>query len=397
MSYERPYAGLKVVDISQGIAGPYAGMLLAQYGADVIKVEPLEGDWSRILGAVYGDHTAFSIAGNLGKRGIAVDLKQAKGCEVLARLLRTADVFIEGFRPGVTKRLGFGYEAVASANPRIVYASISGFGQTGPLTEKPGMDPVLQAFTGLLDANRGLDGIPHRVPIIPLDMSTALYAFQAITTTLYARRDQGEGRYIDASLLQSGAALQIVRMMATHLERGEMRSSLTPAGVYPTGDGWLYLLILREKQFAPMCTALEIPEIAGDPRFATNDARLRNEAAMNQVIADALKKRSAAEWSERLAAAGLLQERVNSYADFLRHPHVEAMGAVAWLDQAGVPEPVPVPRLPGMPPLVSGTPTAIAPTLGQHTKAILGEAGYDLAGIASLINNEIVRAAPGGS
>jgi crotonobetainyl-CoA:carnitine CoA-transferase CaiB-like acyl-CoA transferase len=150
MSYEAPFAGLKVIDLSQGIAGPYCAMLLAQQGAQVIKLEsPGDGDWSRVLGVRYGDHTAFSIIGNLGKRSVAIDLKQDDGKAVLWKLIEGADVFIEGFRPGVIKRLGFDYAAVSAREPRIIYLSISGFGQSGPLVDRPAMDPVLQAFTGL--------------------------------------------------------------------------------------------------------------------------------------------------------------------------------------------------------------------------------------------------------
>ena len=182
MSYDAPFAGLKVVDLSQGIAGPYCAMLLAQQGAQVTKVEgPGDGDWSRVLGVRYGEHTAFSIIGNLGKRSVAIDLKQDEGKAVLWRIIEGADVFIEGFRPGVIQRLGFDYEAVAAREPRILYLSISGFGQHGPLVGRPAMDPVLQAFTGLTGENHGEDGIPHRVPVIPVDMVTSLYAFQALS------------------------------------------------------------------------------------------------------------------------------------------------------------------------------------------------------------------------
>ena len=137
MSHEKPYAGLRVIDLSQGIAGPYCAMLLAQHGADVIKVEPPEGDWARVLGPRYGSHTAFSVVGNLGKRGIVLDLKQEGDKETLRRLLRTADVFMEGFRPGVAARLGFDFETVKTLAPGIIYVSVSGFGQTGPLSAKP--------------------------------------------------------------------------------------------------------------------------------------------------------------------------------------------------------------------------------------------------------------------
>ena len=209
MSYAQPFKGLKVVDLSQGVAGPYCAMMLAQYGADVLKVEPTDtGDWSRALGTIYGDHTAYSIPANLGKRSIALDLKSDEGRAVLWRMIEGADVFIQGFRPGVIDRLGFGYQAVSAKEPRILYVSVSGFGLSGPLSERPAMDPVLQAYTGLMAENRGEDGIPHRIPIISIDMSTAIYAFTAVSSALYARRDEPVGRHIEASLMQGGASLQ---------------------------------------------------------------------------------------------------------------------------------------------------------------------------------------------
>ena len=174
MSYEAPYAGIKVVDLSQGIAGPYAAMLLAQQGAEVIKVEPPDGDWARILGRRYGDHTAFSIAGNLGKRSLSVDLKTDEGRKLVQALAAKADVFIEGFRPGVATRLGLGWDELSAANPGLIYLSVSGFGQSGPSRDRPAMDPVLQAFTGMMESNKGKDGVPNRVSFIPVDMCTAL-------------------------------------------------------------------------------------------------------------------------------------------------------------------------------------------------------------------------------
>ena len=231
MSYDKPFAGLKVVDLSQGVAGPYAASMLAQYGADVLKVEPTgpDGDWSRGLGTRYGDQTAYSIAANLGKRSIALDLKQDDGRAVLWRLVRGADVFIQGFRPGVIDRLGFGDRHVAEREQRIIYLSVSGFGQTGPLAERPAMDPVLQAYTGLALENKGGDGLPHRIPIIAIDMSTALYGYAAVATALFARQTEARGRHIEASLLQAAAGLQGVRMMSSYLDGGVTPPTLPPS------------------------------------------------------------------------------------------------------------------------------------------------------------------------
>jgi crotonobetainyl-CoA:carnitine CoA-transferase CaiB-like acyl-CoA transferase len=395
MSYDAPFAGLKVVDLSQGIAGPYCAMLLAQHGADVIKVESLgDGDWARTLGVRYGSHTAFSIIGNLGKRSIAVDLKSEAGREVVWRLLGGADVFIEGFRPGVIARLGFAYEAVAAREPRLLYLSISGFGQAGPLAERPAMDPVLQAYTGLMNENRGEDGVPHRVPVIVVDMSTALYAFQALSAALYARRDEARGRHIDVSLMQSAAALQSIRLVACHLEGGTMKPGGAPGGVFQIADGWMSMVALNDRDWRSLCAAMEMPALADEPRFASPALRLANSDALYAILRPAFAREPWAVWSERLTRARLMHERLNSYADYIVQPHVKATGAIHWLSQAGVHNAVPMPALPGLPPLQDGTPRATAPVAGQHTRAVLAEHGYADAEIDALIAQGVLAAGP---
>ncbi len=394
MSYDAPFAKLKVIDLSQGIAGPYCAMLLAQQGADVIKVEsPGDGDWSRGLGARYGDHTAFSIVGNLGKRAIAIDLKQDEGKAVLWRLIAGADVFIEGFRPGVIQRLGFGFEAVSARESKLLYLSISGFGQTGPLAERPAMDPVLQAFTGLTGENHGDDGIPHRVPVIPVDMVTSLYAFQALSSALYARRDESKGRYLDASLLQGAAGLQAIRMMSAYLEGGTVRPGGVPAGIFKTVDGWMSITAIRQNEWLALCQALEQTALIEDPRFVTLKARFEHEAVLMDLLRKVIALQSSAELAKRLSKADVMHERVNRYADFLKEPHVVQTQAVAWLSQPDVSQPVPLGNLPGMAPFRDGTPLATAPRVGHHTEAILLEHGFAASEIADLATRKVIELA----
>jgi crotonobetainyl-CoA:carnitine CoA-transferase CaiB-like acyl-CoA transferase len=393
MSYDAPFAGLKVVDLSQGVAGPYCAMLLAQHGADVIKVEPTgEGDWSRTLGKRYGGHTAYSIPANLGKRSIALDLKSVEGKEVLWRLIGGADVLLEGFRPGVLERLGFGYEAVAKREPRILYLSVSGFGQTGPLAGRPAMDPVLQAFTGLMMDNKGEDGIPHRVPFVVIDMSTALYAFQALSAALYARRDEPRGRRIEVSLLQAASAVQAIRMMMVYLEGERVRRSM-PSGVFRTADGWLQFLVVRQQQWIELCAVLDKPELARDPRFIDDDARSRNEAELLAVVRPAIAEKPSDYWAERLRKADIMHERLNSFREFLGQPQAQAIGLIEWLNLAEAPEPIPVPNIAGIAKFRDGTPNAATPALGQHTAEILREHGFGAAEIAALVERKVVSAA----
>lgn len=391
MSYEAPFAGLKVVDLSQGIAGPYCAMLLAQHGAQVIKVEgPGDGDWSRVLGVRYGEHSSFSVVGNLGKRSVAVDLKHEAGKAVLWKLIEGADVFIEGFRPGVIGRLGFDYEAVSAREPRIVYLSISGFGQTGPLIGRPAMDPVLQAFSGLTAENQGEDGIPHRVPVIPIDMATALYAYQAVSSTLYARQHEPRGRYLQASLMQAAAGLQAIRMMSAYLEPGPVKPGGVPNGVFRTADGWISIAVVHDREFVALCEALEAPDMAHDPRFAAVAGRFENEAELRALLVQIFQSRPTAHWQSRLAQANVMHEKVNRYVDFLKEPQVTETAAVAWLEQAGVPRPVPVANLPGMAAFTSGSALGTSPTVGQHTRDVLLEHGYSMDTITTLAAQGVI-------
>lgn len=384
MTYAAPFAGIRVIDLTQGLAGPEAAMLLAQYGADVVKVEPPSGDWARSQGERFGDFTDKAISNNRGKKSIVLDLKQPDGQDVLRRLVAGADVFLEAFRPGVIDRLGFGYDAVAAENPGVIYLSMSGFGQVGPLRERPATDAVLQAFSGLMQVNKGsVDGLPHRVGIWLIDMISGLYAFQAIAAALYARRSEAEGRFIDCSLMQSAAAIQAIRVMEFSVAGGEGVASQSFVGTFQTADGWINLSVLNDEKWAHLCGALERLDLVTDPRFAKRADRYENDAAAKQTVQDTLAGRSFDYWSERLTQAGVLHERVNDYLDFLAHPHTEAAHAVSWVDHPEIGR-IPVANIPGVAPAADGDPRAFAPRLGEHTDALLNELGLDAAAIAAL-------------
>lgn len=387
-----PYAGIRVVDMSQGVAGPYCGMLLAQNGADVIKIEPGgDGDWARILGQTYGDHTAFSIAANLGKRSIVMDLKHDASREIVDRMVAEADVFIEGFRPGVTDRLGYSYERLKASNPKLIYVSVSGFGQQGPMRERPAMDPMLQAFTGFMAENKGADGIPHRTPVIFFDMSTALYAQQAVASTLFAQRVQGvsQGRRIEVSLMESAAAIQAIRVMSGYRE-GPFKIAAAPSGTFTTQDGWLQIIVVKDQEMQKFGKALGHPEWGDDPRFSTSAARRENVDLLTGMVREIFATNTTAHWQAILSEAGLQNEAVQSYPEFVEHPQTKAMDTIAWLSAAGSPEPWPVPNIPGMPKYQPGSPLATAPTKGQHTREVLSDCGYDAEAIDKLIADGVV-------
>jgi crotonobetainyl-CoA:carnitine CoA-transferase CaiB-like acyl-CoA transferase len=399
MDWNAAYAGVKIVDITGGVAGPSCAMMFAQHGADVIKVETPHagGDWSRILGRTYEDHSAFSVYGTLGKRSVAVDLKTQEGKEIVWRLTKGADIFMEGLRPGTMARYGFGYDAVSAREPGILYYSISGFGQTGPMAERPAMDPVLQAFIGIVNENRGEhDNHPHRFAISAIDMFTGLLGFQALASSLHiqARQKVKVGRYIEASLMQGGAMLSVIRLIAQYLERGSAQRTSMPNGVFDTADGQLNITMVRPTDWPPFCAVIERDDLLTDPRFNTHAARGANLDELYGIIRPVMKSKTTEWLAKRFSERGIMNYRVNSYEEFLREEQVAATGIISWLTQPGFKELVPMPNIPGLPPFESGTKRAHAPRLGEHTREVLREHGYSDGEIATLHEKKVV-ASPG--
>src|SRR5947207_2368995 len=311
MNTQGAYAGLRVLDLGQGVAAPYCAMLLALHGAEVVKLEPLAGDWSRGLGMRYGDQTAMSAHYNRGKRSLALNLKAQAGREIALSLASRADVVIEGFRPGVAGRLGLGYDELRARNPRLLYVSVSGFGQEGPYVGLPCTDSVAQAFSGLMSVNLGNDGAPHRVGAIIVDTLTGLYAAQAVGVALYARERRGEGQRIEVSLAQCAAAVLGHKLAEHVLEGGSPRQLNVPTGASRTRDGWIMVALVREEQYARLAAALGRPDLAQDPRFADFATRAAHASALCDDVRRIFLGDTTAGWLERLRAADILADRVN--------------------------------------------------------------------------------------
>jgi formyl-CoA transferase len=370
----KPYRGLFVLDASQGIAGPYCATLLAACGAEVVKVEPPAGDWSRGLSTREGTQSAMHVAFNRGKRSVVLDLRTEDGRVALTRLAAQADVMLEAFRPGVAARLGLVPEA---GKPDVVFLSISGFGQRGPYAERPCTDSVAQAFSGLVALNEGADGVPHRTgPVMVADVVAGISAFAAVQAALAeqaAARAAGAPplpRVLDVSLMQSAAALLAFNIAEQGLLGAAPSLPNVPAGAYQGScGGWVMVALLREPEFGHLCAVLDLPALASDPRFASFAERARHRDALLPALREAFRKRPAAEWVERFHAERMLCDRVNTPLDWLADPHVHAAHAVMPLEQPGLGT-LPLPALPGLGPW-----SVPAPALGAHTAEVLAELG----------------------
>lgn len=380
--------GIKVLDFSMGIAGPQAGMLCAQQGADVLKVESLEGDWSRVLGPRYGDLTATATVCNRGKRSLAIDLKDAASGQAVRVLAERADVVIEAFRPGVMRRFQLDYASVAASNPGVVYLSVNGFGASGPLVDAPATDAVLQAFSGLMHCNKSRERAPQRLDLFVIDMVTGLYAYQAIANSLLeiARTGQG-GRHIECSLLNAALALQASKVLEQHLDSSE-QSYYVPLGVYQTRDGHVSLSVRRDDHFAELCRAVGRADLVSCGLYASNAQRIARKEELEAALRAAFRQIDTQSLSAALTRIDILHSRVNTYAEMLVHPQVKAAGVVDWTEQDGMEGILPIARVPGQCESGSG---GDAPHLGQHSIDALLDWGLDAALVDDLALRGVVR------
>jgi crotonobetainyl-CoA:carnitine CoA-transferase CaiB-like acyl-CoA transferase len=390
-----PLEGLRVVDCSAIIAGPIATAFLATYGARVDKLEPLEGDALRTYPSTLPGLSRYFLGINRGKRSLAIDLKHPEGLAIARRLARTADVFVESFRPGVAARLGLGDGALRVENPRLIYCSVSAFGQVGPLAERPGLDPVVQSYGGLSwEQGAAGEAPPELVRGSLVDYYTGSLAVSGILLALVARNLTGTGQRIDTSLLDGVLAMQAGRAFwAEAKEPPEAVRDLLGdrvSRIYPTRDGHLYLYVELPKFWVSLCRTLGLEAWLDDPRLKTMVGRHTHKAELIRAITERLTTRTAAEWEARFAEADVPCTRVRSVPEMLVDPQALLNGTLATVEHPtlgpvrslGVPV-----RLAGTP----GTPPGPPPAVGQHTDVILAEAGLSAAEIARLREAGVVR------
>ncbi len=380
-----PMAGIRVVDLTSMISGPVATMMLADQGADVIKVEPINGDLVRYMGPNREGLTSGFISANRSKRSLAVDLKTEKGMAVIRALIRTADVFVQNFRPGAIDRMGLGEEAVRALKEDIVYVSISGFGEAGPYAHKRVYDPVIQALSGLADIQKdGETGRPKMIRTIIPDKTTAVTAAQAITAALFARERGRGGQHVKLAMLDTMVAYLWPEGMAGYTFIGKevkaARAQFAQDLIFQTTDGYITAGAVSDAEWQGMCRALEHEEWLADPRFKTANDRIVNVKERLTLTAEVLATRASEEWLARLDAEGVPCAPVLERQEVFQHEQIRINEMVDEHDHpvAGrIRQPRPAARF-------DRTPAAMqrhAPTLGQHSDEILSELGLDAEGL----------------
>ena len=376
--------GVRIVDLTQVMGGPFCTMQLADLGADVIKVEPPGGDLSRSMGGTElempGDDNAPFFALNRNKRSIVLDLTRDGDREAFMALVRTADVLVESYRPGVTKRLGVDYDTVATVNPRLIYASISGFGQTGPYADRPGFDLIAQGMSGIMSVTGEPGGTPVKCGVPIADLSVGLIATNGILAALIARGTTGRGQHVDTSLFESALAMSVwetTEYWATGEAPRAMGSAhrlSAPYQAFRTSDGYMTLAALTSLQWERLCATLDRATLAADARFATNAARMANRPALVHEIEVALAARTTADWVERMLAVGVPAGPIHDFAQVFADAHTHARHMIEEIDH-------PVAgrvRTLGFPLKMSDTPLRVRrppPLLGEHSAEILRELG----------------------
>ncbi len=396
-----PLAGTRVLDVTTSLAGPYCTLILGALGADVVKVEhPDRGDDTRAWGPPFWDgESATYLAANASKRSLAVDLKHPDGLEAVLRVAEGCDVFVQNLRPGLAERIGLGFDAVSARRPRVVYCSVGAFGKVGPLSTRPGYDPLMQAAGGVMSVTGEPGRQPVRAGVSVVDQGTGMWAVIAILAALRAR-DQGAAgaQVVDLSLFET-AVNWLPYQIAGYLGSGRVPRAMgtalgiiSPYQAYASKDGWVMLAAGNDRQFASLCEALGVPDVAEDQRFRTNPDRVANRDALSAIIAERFREQPSQAWLDRLAAAGVPAAPVQDLAQVVADEQTAALGLL---------QPLPHPtiddlRLVGLPISVDDqrvSHRSRPPALGEHSVEILREAGYGPAEIQQLERDGVLRSA----
>lgn len=372
-----PLTGIRVVDLTRVVAGPYCTMMLGDMGAEVLKIEePGHGDDTRAWGPYLNGHGSFYFQLNRSKKSVALDLKTEEGAAALHDLLATADVLIENFRPGSLSQLGFGYTAVAAVNPKLIYCSITGYGQTGPYAQLPGYDAVIQGEAGIMDMTGFADGAPTRVGVAITDYLAGLYASQGILLALYERQTSGLGQHVDIALFD--AMLSVLRLPAavmlatgkTPTRVGNDHLSIAPYEPLRAQDGLIIVAVANERLWARFCEALNRADLRSDPRYRTNAERVEHRLELKADLEAMFAAMTVNDIASRLEPHQVPYGRVRDTRQAVEHPQVAARGGLITQThpQAGeIQTLAPVVKLSRTP----AEPQLPPPTLGEHTAAVL--------------------------
>ncbi len=368
---------LLVLDLTSHLSGPYCAMLLADHGAEVLKIEPPTGDSARGMPPFVNGESAPFMTWNRNKRSVVLDLKQEADKDALLALIDRADILVENYRPGVLARLGFGWDVLHARNPRLILASISGFGQTGPYASRGGFDLITQAMSGLMSTNGPADGPPHRLPIAISDVTAGMFLAFGVLAAVESRHRTGLGQRVETSLLEAATSLAVYESAhyfatGTRPARiGQAHRGSAPYQCFETADGFITVGASQQKFFQQLCEIVGQPELESDPRFGSNADRVAHNDALVALLAEPLRRQSSAHWLAAFETAGIPAGPVLHYDEVFTDPHILARDMVARTDH---PVTGPFHTL-GVTVKLSDTPGSVrlpAPRLGEHTGDVLG-------------------------
>ena len=391
---------IKVVDLTRTLAGPFCTMMLGDMGADVIKIEePERGDETRSWTPFWNGESTQFVSFNRNKRSLSLNLRAPEGLEIVRALAKDADVMIESFRAGALERMGLGYDAIRAINPAIVYASISGYGRTGPLAEKPGYDLIIQAYSGLMDLTGEPDGSPMRVGFSLVDLFTGMMAFGSVVTALYHKQATGQGQRLEAALLDGQVAALSYHATA-YLATGNVpqrmgsgHPSLVPYQSFRAADGNFILGVANQGLWERFCAGIGRPDLMADPRFKTNDDRVSHRAECIDTLNQIFQAKTVAQWVEIIEQAGVPCGPINPVDAVVNDPQVNARNMIAQLNHPNVPDL----KIPNSPLKLAETPPVInrpPPLLGEHNNEILAELGYNDSAIQALQQKNVIGPIP---